>query len=384
MQGKYRNRGTLAAFWTWRELLRWRLRSMVKWEPLKAAGPGCTVVIGMCSRLPDVLGANLRCLAASRWSDLRALIIAVDATRTRAFDEIEANARSYFPEVPVAFVYYSKEQSAFAERLKLPFVYSWMSWCLAIAKVQTRHLLIHDYDALIVGPALGARYDEFCHSEAKVQGIRWYDGNGILPEDRLCTTFELFCDVEWFRSMPPLSHFNKVSLRGDRSVDYDTTLWVQARLAEDQRQIIPMDLNELVHPSQMIHQYTMFRRLGPVPLPCFSMPMIPFFSALGGRTDAITRATQALDSMPASNIELFSDGNHLNLERLDVAQVDWAIKQMVQTSLRLAIPPPRDFYAYGSALYKAARAPEALHWVGDFTDAQRAWIAGAAALARGV
>ena len=43
----------------------------------------------------------------------------------------------------------------------------------------------------------GDRYREFVESGVFVQGIRWYQNNGIRPEDRLATTFEAFIDVPW-------------------------------------------------------------------------------------------------------------------------------------------------------------------------------------------
>lgn len=380
MQGKYSNYIQYAIAWLAREQLRSRLTGVVEWDPLRKAEPGCTVVIGMCSRLPDVIIANLRCVAASRWPDLKALIVTVDSTALRSGEAIEQAARQLLPDLKVEFFYYSKEQSSLAERLKLPYVYSWLSWCLAIRGVRTEHLLIHDYDALILGTTLEQRYAEFRRSNSKVQGISWYSVNGAEPADRLATTFEQFCDVAWLRSLRPLDLFNKIRLKNQRSIDFDTTLDAQDRLlSESERQVVPMNQDELVHPSQMIHQYTMFRRHPARALPCFSMPMIPFFSHLGGATRAISQATDALESSPHTDVDLFGDGTRVNLHQLDVLQTDWALKQMVQASLKLSIAPHHELYAYGIALYRSARAPEAMYWKGDFTAAQRAWIEAARA-----
>lgn len=380
MQGKYSNVLKWLAAWLARERLRTRLRGFLSWDPLTRPDPGCTVVVGMCSRLPHVLPANLRCLAASRWPDLKELVIAVDCPAPSGAQTYESAARKLFPDLPVRFVYYSEAQAALAEDLKLPYVYSWLSWCLAIAEVKTEHILIHDYDALVLGRTLAQRYERFRESRAKVQGISWYAVNGFIPEDRLATTFEQFCDTAWLRSLDPLDLFNKVGIKKGRSVDYDTTLDIQDRLLTDaERQIMPMNLDELVHPSQMIHQYTMFRRHPAKALPCFSMPMIPFFSYLGGEDQAISKAADALAHSAPTDVDLFGDGTRINLAQLDVPQVDWTLKQMVQASLKLAIPPHRALYEYGRALYRSARAPESVHWVGDFAPDQRRWIAAASA-----
>ena len=378
MRGKYRNPLGYAAAWLVRERLRRRLEDLVDWTPLTEPRPGCTAVVGMCSRLPDVLAANLRCLASS-WPDLPQVIVAVDAPGLADQSRIERGAAAVLGRIPVRFVYYAAAQAEVAERLKLPYVYSWLSWCLAIGQVQTEHILIHDYDALVLGDSLRQRYERFRASRAVVQGISWYASNGLVVDDRLATTFEQFVCSRWLRSLAPIELFNKVRRLQGRTVDLDTTLDAQDRLLSPaQREIQPMDLEQLVHPSQMIHQYTMFRRRPAADLPCFSMPMIPFFSLLGGDEDAVPRAVRALGSQPPADVRLFGDDTRINLSRLTVAQVDWALKQMVQACVRLALPPLPALHAYGRSLYAAAGASPARVWRGDFSTAQRHWIQQAA------
>jgi len=375
MKGKHKNILAHGAAWVFREQLRMRLASLVDWSPLHDPEPGCTAIIGMCSRLPFALDANLRCLYAARWSQLRRIVIAVDATR-EAFPHVdEQRLRSLYPELDIDVVYYSERQSAVAEKLKLPFVYSWMSWCIALARVRTRDVLIHDYDALVFGTTLAERHAEFVRSGAKMQGVSWYRVNGIEPEDRLATTFEAFADVAWLRSLPPISLFNKIGLKDGRSVDYDTTLAIQDKLlAPQQRTCVPMNLDELVHPSQMIHQYTMFRKLPGQPLPSYSMPMLPFFSYLAGGEQALQRATASLRTAQRDAVDLAGDGTRMNLAQVQALQVDWLLKQMVQALLALRVAPDRRLVDYGSALYDHIRTPADMQWVGDFTSAQRQWI----------
>jgi hypothetical protein len=62
---------------------------------------------------------------------------------------------------------------------------------------------------------------------------------------------------------------------------------------------------------------------------------------------------------------------------LDILQVDWLLKQIVQACLALLIPPNREIYAYGVALYGVIGAPAEDIWRGDFTMTQRQWIDGA-------
>lgn len=380
MRGKHSNPFKFGVAWVYREWLRARIRGLVQWTPLAAPEPGCTAIIGMCSRLPDVMAANLRCLHQSRWPELTSIVIAVDTVRTAAHPQMESEARAICPELEIEFVYYSAAQSAAANKVQLPFVYSWLSWCLALRQVTTRNVLIHDYDALILGPTLAERYSEFVVSGAAVQGISWYDGNGVLPDDRLATTFETFVDAAWVRSLSPISLFNKMRVKKGRSIDFDTSLDVQDRLLPlAKRTIVPMNEDEIVHPSQMIHQYTMFRRLPGRPMPCFSMPMIPFFAYLSGKKNAMAYATEALARQHRHNVDIVGDGTQFNFEMLELAQVDWALKQMVQALIALECEPDRRVYDYGQALYKTIKVKGDLVWKGDFSNAQRHWIERAAA-----
>ena len=373
MQGKHSSIFKHAAAWLYRERVRRQLSPLVSWRPLDAPEPGCTAIIGMCSRLPRVLGANLRCLIAARWPELRCIIIAVDATR-EAFPLDANELMATYPGIDIKVVHYSDEQSRFAEDIKLPFVYSWMSWSIALAEVQTRDVLIHDYDALVFGETLRRRYEEFVRSDAAIQGVSWYAVNGLTAADRLATTFEAFANVPWLRSLPPVSLFNKIGIKDGRSIDYDTTLHIQDRLLRpEQRTCMPMDLDELVHPSQMIHQYTMFRKFPGRALPSFSMPMLPLFAALSGKPEAFDAAAQSLRAAPRDAVDLAGDGTPMNLQQLGVPQVDWTLKQMIQAVLMLELPHNPALMNYGAALYDHVGATLEQR-EGDFTPRQREWM----------
>jgi hypothetical protein len=373
MQGKHNSIFKHAAAWLYRERVRHQLSSLVSWTPLADPEPGCTAIIGMCSRLPRVLGANLRCLIAARWPELRRIVIAVDATR-EGFPLDEQALMATYPGIEIKVVHYSPQQSRYAEGIKLPFVYSWMSWSIALAEVKTRDVLIHDYDALVFGETLQRRYDEFVRSKAMMQGVSWYAVNGLQAEDRLATTFEAFAQSPWLRSLAPVSLFNKIGIKDGRSIDYDTTLHIQDRLLRpEQRTCMPMDLDELVHPSQMIHQYTMFRKFPGRPLPSFSMPMLPLFAALSGKPEAFDEAAASLRTAARDSVDLAGDGTPMNLEQLGVPQVNWTLKQMIQAAVLLGLPDNPALANYGDALYDHVGATHEQR-VGDFTPRQADWL----------
>jgi hypothetical protein len=376
MRGKYTSLPRYLAAYAKRELLRLRLRQAVSWNPLSNPEPGCTAIIGMCHRLPGVLLSNLRCLLDAAWPALSRIIIVVDGAEGCIPKELEARARALATgEISIDVYYYSEAQAKQSEELRLPYVFSWLSWSIALSHCRTKYALIQDYDALVFGDALAQRYDAFLASGAVIQGIKWYEGNGITAADELATTFEAFVDVTWLRERHPLAGFHKVGLRDGVSRDYDTLLHLQhVNTPRDRRAAVPMPEESLVHPSQMIHQYTMFRRSPGAALPCSAMPMIPLFEHLSGDEEAIELAVQRLEQTEGKVVDLFGDGTLVNLTRLDVAQIDWALKQMVRAYLNQKVTPFAALYRYGELLYRKIGTPADKIWVGDFTEAQRAWV----------
>lgn len=382
MLGKYSGWPRFIGAYAHREFLRARLRGAVSWAPPRRLDDGCTAIVGMCHRLPGVLVGNLRCLLAAAWPSLKRVVIVVDGPQGCVAPELERQAKALGTEaIPVDIYYYTAHQARLSESLRLPYVFSWLSWSIALGECRTQHALIHDYDALVFGDTLRLRYEEFVRSNAVVQGIRWYTGNGIGTDDRLATTFEAFVDVGWIRVHHPLASFHKISYVDGVSRDYDTLLHLQhVHTPSSRRTTMPMPAESLVHPSQMIHQYTMFRRAPGAVQACAALPMIPFFEFLSGDSDALKKAADRLaeqvqEAAGERKLARFlGDDTLVNLARLEVSHVDWDLKQMVQACMLRGVEPFSDLYRYGCQLYKVCDTPADRVWVGDFSEAQREWV----------
>lgn len=350
------------------------MRGLVTWPKDVPPEGGCTALVGMCHLLPGVLIGNLRCLNQSAWPELKEVIVVVDSTRGCLPSELEAQARAVCSNFRLRFEYYSQKQAQRSEEVRLPYVFSWLSWSIGISLCRTKHALLHDYDALILDDTLARRYDKFVADRSFVQGIKWYKGNGVETSDQLATTFEAFFDVAWVRAFQPVAMFNQVAYWAGRSFDYDTLLDIQHRsTARDKRSLEPMPESSMVHPSQMIHQFTMFRRDPAKLQPCFSIPMIPFFEWLSGNAEALKDATQRLKNRAGTMTDFFGNNVPINLGMLSRENVDWDLKQMIRACQGLDISPSRDLYNYGNELYALCGAADAA-WVGDFTTQQRDWI----------
>lgn len=377
MATKYKNYLHYVLAKIYRCLIRYHLAKLISWTPQPSPlTPGCTAIIGACSKLLPVLSANLTCLTNYRWETLTEVFITVDADKDSLPPEFEEEIRSKFADLKITFFYYTAYQAYLTEKIKLPFAYSWLSWCISLDHVRTDTVLIHDYDALVFGDALARRYQLFRQSGAKIQGVAWYKVNGFREEDRLAMTFEAFVDVSWLKSFAPIQLFNRVGTFNGRWVDYDTLLDIQAHdTCPEQRSIIPMNPDELVHPSQMIHQYTMFRKFPGKELPCQAIIMIPFFNFLGGQKNALTLALESLqEEGHFHDADLLGDGTKINLTFLEVKAVDFMLKLMLQALIKLQIPPFKELVDYGTILYRVCNTPSERVWVGDFTPEQRQWL----------
>jgi hypothetical protein len=117
----------------------------------------------------------------------------------------------------------------------------------------------------------------------------------------------------------------------------------------------------------------MFRRSPGKAAPCFSMPMLPFFAYLSGDEEALACAIDSLQSPDRNAVDLAGDGTPMNLDQLSGAQVDWALKQMVQAMLNLGIEHDRQLMQYGTALYDHIGI-EKSDRIGDFSETQSGWM----------
>lgn len=363
----------------YRDIDRRRVSKLISWSPLPQLEPGCTAIMGMCSKLPYLLGANLYCLDQCRWKNLKELIITVDTPKGSLPQGLEEEMISKYSHLKITFLYYTPYQAEFAAKVNHPHLYSWLSWSICLNQVRTQTVLIQDYDALVLSKDVLQRcYQTFVSSGAKIQGISWCQVGGLTKEDRLATTFEAFVDVQWLRSFPLIMGYNRVGTHKNRWVDYDIYLDIQANYTpEEHRTLVPMSTEELVHPSQMISQYMRLRYTPEKALPCSAVIMIPFFHFLSGQKKAFKIAIQAIEQSNSTKIDLLGKGIPMNFSVLDTKAVDFILKLMLRALIKLNIPPFKEVVDYGTALYKICKTPQEKIWKGDFTEEQRGWIADA-------
>ncbi len=124
------------------------LRNLVSWEPLSHPEEGYTVAIACMKALAPVALANLRLCSRTLSPRMRELILVFDAPLEEIPPEVVAAAREPSGGIPVRLLGYNPRQHWVAAKFNWGWVYSWMSWCLAIGHARTRAVVVHDLDAL--------------------------------------------------------------------------------------------------------------------------------------------------------------------------------------------------------------------------------------------
>ncbi len=237
---------------------------------------------------------------------MRELILVFDAPVEEIPPAVVAAAREPSRGVPVRLLGYNPRQHWVAARINWGWVYSWMSWCLAIGQARTRAVLVHDLDALPLDASVFETiYDNWLEAGAHFCGIRVYSGNGVTPEMGLVTTYELALDVRYVRGrFRPFDLFNKLALVDGRVVDFDTML--HAQWLSPGRAVRPIEEVKLVHPSQLICHYTdLVSGRSDLGDRLHMLPILPYFFYLGGDGAAMESALPGLEEPDASTIDIF-------------------------------------------------------------------------------
>ncbi|QDU72353.1 hypothetical protein [Mucisphaera calidilacus] len=313
-----------------KRIKRWPMRraieNLVQWKPLEDPQDGYTIIIAAMQSLSGVAAANLASLLQANLARAREIILVFDCLES----EIPESIRSLVAgtdTIPIRLIGYSEKQKATAREINWGWVYSWMSWSIAIGACRTRHAVLHDLDAICADPDLFENlYTGFLDSNTSFHGIRWYAGNGIEAADGYVTTFEMFFDTAVMRDgFRPIEGFNKIGkTRSGRWVDFDTFLYIQSRVASGA--VREVDEDALIHPSQLICHYTdAAQRPGRLPKNN-SLPLMPLLLHLGGEPQSITSSLDALEQQPGSRT-LVINGIKVDLSGMTPEHWAWMAKQ---------------------------------------------------------
>lgn len=322
MRGKYSNWFAFTAARLRRAPMVAKLRGLVEWEPMTNPEEGFTVVIGCMAALPDVAVVNLNLIRRMETPSLKRVILVFDCPAQEMPEGLLKRIEAARGSVPVTVLNYSEHQASVARRIQWGWVYAWMSWTTGIAHATTRHVLLHDLDAMPVRADFFERRYQLAKAAGKsFYGIRWYKGNGIEPEDELTTTFEMVLDAVKVRAgTRPFDGFNDIRMHRGRSVDLDTFLGSQIRLGDSGQS--PIDEGDMVHPSQMICQYTDLiagRNTGAMAKT--NLPLMPAYMHLGGQSEPMEAITRHLEGDGSARLPFM--GRELDVSKLAPHHWTW-------------------------------------------------------------
>lgn len=331
---KYRGELSFRTTQARRALVRGLIGGIVDWNHCPATAPGYTVIIGCNSPLIRMLACNLRFLAMQDLRSVERVLVVIDRPRASLPDDAEPAMRARFPSLPLEFLYYTPHQRRVCDLVGWPWVQSWLSWSIGIAETRTHHAMLHDFDAMLLRPhIMQDRFRAIAEREVQFLGVKYYQGNGVVPGDGLVTTFELLFDVDHVRgSHSPLDLFNHVTRHQGRRVDFDTFLRVQT--LGGKILAVPVDEEDMVHPSQLICQFEDFR-LGRRAIPATNgLPLIPYFLFAGDEPAVLRAMTERFEGGTGRIVD-FMDGR-LDLSGLPPVHLRWLAKQAYRLEAALA------------------------------------------------
>jgi hypothetical protein len=310
------------------------IRNLVRWESLDDPLPGYSVVLACVKSLAPLAIANLRLCARQNTPRMHEMIVVFDCPVEDIPTGIEGVVREVSPALSVRLLGYDKRQHSVAKRIDWGWVYSWLSWSLAIGQSRTQAVILHDLDAIPIKPELfETLYDHWLEAGAEFCGIGPYLSNGVTREMNLVTTFEMTLDAAHMRRrFRPFDLFNKFRLVDGRVVNFDTLLnpqWLSPRRAQR-----PIEETWLVHPSLVIGNYIdLVRGRRNFRGQDHTVLMLPYFLYLGGDALPLNSAAPQIAQADAQGVFVF--GRELGIDGITPQHWAWMEKQIRRTEQAL-------------------------------------------------
>jgi len=302
------------------------LRTLLSWEPLAKPATGYTVVIACMLTLPEVVLANLSALERCEFAEAREIILVFDCELRSVPEDVKNAVARVAKRVPTRILGYSPRQLRAARKIDWGWVYAWLSWCIGISAASTRRVQLHDLDALV----LDSKLFDHVHAHAEREklhflGIRYYEGNGVTGAMKLPMTFELSLDAVWLRAtFHPFDLFNKLRIVDGRVIDFDTMLWVEWQ--SPARNVLPTSETQILHPSQMICNYTDLRCGRAISRERHNLLMLPWFLHLGGNSGPLGVAAEQLKVPGTETVSVL--GQKAQIADILPAHFAWTEKQI--------------------------------------------------------
>jgi len=279
MKSKIRKLGRGIILRLLRVILPWTLR----WKPIESVHEGYSIIIGCNAPLASMLAGNLEMIRRQNRENLKQIHIVFDRTRGNIDETFETSVKKRFAELPLEFHYYTSFQALVAHAACSPWVYCWMSWCIAIAAVQTRYVFLHDFDAMLIRPDFCEdRYHTIRKLGVEYLGIQIYRWGDVAADSKYVQTFEMIFNSAFVRErFKPITLFNQFRRVNGKTIELDSFL--DAQFLAGKRDMVPALVDDLVHPGQVISQFLrLMHYRGYVPPEKNNLFWVPYFIMVGG------------------------------------------------------------------------------------------------------
>jgi hypothetical protein len=263
--------------------LRASLGPLVRWRELPNPSDSYSLVLACPQRLLGLLGANLRALARQNRTHLDQIYVIVDQPASPALAAREGQWCRRYPALPVTFLHFTALQTRVLDALGWGWAYAWLSWCLGLAATGSRYAVLHDLDLLTLdSDFLEKRFRAIRERGLQYLGMDRFAFNGFTEADNLMASNEMMLDAAFVRAhFAPIDLFAQVGVYRGRRVCFDLTLHAQTRAGRGGH--LGYQVLEMVHPNQMICQFTaLLRRRGYQPPPRTSLILLPYYFLLAG------------------------------------------------------------------------------------------------------
>lgn len=334
MYNKYSSRSRYWFVKAQRLVLRAMLVPLVRWQK-KELSEGYTIIIGCVTQLPTLVIANLKQLARQNLTHAMEVILVFDVAPEGGVAALEARIAALNLPIPYRVICYGKLQKPLATMVDWCWVYAWLSWCIGIAAANTRHAVLQDLDAMLIKrDFLEERYQLMLQEHSQFLSTSWYKGNGVDPEDELCTTFELFLDIDYLqKNFSPLDLFSHVTTYKGKTSDFDLFLYAQTMRGK-RRRLVPGDM-DMVHPAELITQYRYWLQDNRnFKLHGHSLPMLVYFLWLGGETQPMIDSIASMRS--SGSRHLVFRGKNIPVDKIVPDYRKWLIIQIERLETSIA------------------------------------------------
>lgn len=349
LEGKYESRQAYHAARAKRWVLRGLIRHLTRWAPLAEPKPGYTIVVACHARLAETVIPSLRLLASQELTHLDRTLVVFDAPRDPRLRALETRLAQTFPSLRLECLYQTRTQAALLRAIAWGWVDCWLSYCVGIGHAATRHVMLHDMDAMLLRrDIVEERYRTILERGDHFLGTHWYEGNGIRSASRLAYIVEMMLDAAFLRErFEPIDLFGRVVTLDGATADLDILLYPQLGA---RRSVSKLEQTDWVHPGQVISQYAyLINQPSYVPPPTNNLFFIPYFSFLADDWPELLEAqADELHAAGADRAPLLD--RRVDMRRLTPVHLRWVIKQIVRLEQAIAGAVRPEVRAYLEAI----------------------------------